>query len=180
MVKMVDIKYQVKLLLRIILALAVVEIIFFIGFIFVGLKYWEDSFDSTWQIGSCIKIGLCFIVIVLGIFAYIGLHEKKRNWLKPLMGFLLVIVISYVSGLAFISGSRGWKFQNTDEYGRKVGFDLSESNSLCLFRKGLLIGLTTLSSGLYAYVVIFVAWYWERAVDDSQEELQDKYEEKEV
>ena len=177
---MIDVKYQVKFILGIILALAVVEIIFFIGFIFVGLKYWEDSFDSTWQIGSCIKIGLCFIVIVLGIFAYIGLHEKKRNWLKPFMGFLVIIVISYFCGLAFISGSRCWKFQNEDEYGRKVGFEISESDSLCLFRKGLLIGITTLTSGLFAYLVIFVTWFWERAVNDSQEEIQEKYEEKEL
>ena len=167
-------------MLRIILALAVVEIIFFVGLIFVGLKYEEDSFNSTWQIGSCIKIGICFIVIVLGLFAYIGLHEKKRNWLKPFNGFLIIIVISYFCGLAFISESRRWKFQNLNEYGSKSGFDIYESENMCLFRKGLLIGLTTLSSGLYVYVVIFATCYWERAVDNSQEELQDKYEEKEV
>ena len=169
---MVDIKYLVKLLLRIILALSVFEIIFFIGFIFVGLKYWEDSFDSTWQIGSCMKVGICFIVIVLGLFAYIGLHEKKRNWLKPFNGFLIIIVISYFCGVAFISGScisDRWTFGHH-----------SETEKIRMFRKGLLVGLTTLSSGLYAYTIIFVAWYWERAVDDSQEELQDKYEEKEV
>jgi len=169
---MVDVKYLVKLLLRIILALAVFEIIFFIGFIFVGLKYWEDSFDSTWQIGSCMKVGICFIVIVLGLFAYIGLHEKKRNWLKPFMGFLLIIVISYFCGVAFISGScisDRWTFGHH-----------SETEKICMFRKGLLVGLTTLSSGLYAYLVLIIAANWEIAVEDSQEELQDKYEEKEV
>ena len=177
---MVDIKYLVKLLLRIIIALAVVEIVFFIGFIFVGLKYWEDSFDSTWQIGSCMKVGICFIVIVLGLFAYIGLHEKKRSWLRPFMGFLLIVVISYFFGVAFISGSRCWTFQNTDEHGRKVGFNLSEPEKICMFRKGLLVGLTTLSSALYGYTVLIIYYYWEIAVDDLQEELQDKYEEKEV
>ena len=171
---MVDIKYLVKLLLRIILALAVFEIIFFIGFIFVGLKYWEDSFDSTWQIGSCMKVGICFIVIVLGLFAYIGLHEKKRNWLKPFMGFLLIVAISYFCGVAFISGSDRWTFQN------KWNGNSTEPEKICMFRKGLLVGLTTLSSGLYAYLVLIIAANWEIAVEDSQEELQDKYEEKEV
>ena len=169
---MVDVRFQVKLIIGLIVALTYVEMIYWTGHMFVGLRYWKNSFSSTWQIGSGLKIGLSILLMASGLLGYIGVHEKKRSWLKPFNVFLMISVIANILCLPIIWVSGCWRSEQPGQF--------SVREEACTFRYIMTAGVSTMPLVLSIYFLGFVlcTTTWELLKDDTQELSQQ--EEKEV
>ena len=170
---MVDVRFQVKLIIGLIVVLTYVEMIYWTGHMFVGLRYWKNAFSFFWQIGMGLKIGLSILLMASGLLGYIGLHEKKRSWLKPFNVFLIISVMANIFCLPIMWVSGCWISEQPGQF-------VPVREEACIFRHIMTVGVSTMPLVLSIYYIGFVlcTTTWDLLKDDAQELSQQ--EEKEV